>query len=393
MLSDDLKYSSDICNQLCGWGLALTKIGIGVVGGGYMGKAHSVAMGAVAAVFDTKLRPSLEVICTTTESGAAEKARSFGFARSTADWRVLVNDPGVEAVVIASPQETHREIALAAFALKKSVFCEKPLGVGLADSRMMVEAAENSGCVHMTGFNYIRTPASQLAREITSSGEIGAITYFRGEHTEDFFADPQLPASWRTKGRANGNMGDLSPHIINAAFALAGPINSLIADIETVHKTRPSPTGPETVTNDDHAQIMCRFENGAMGSLYISRIATGRKMGYVYEIFGTKGAIRFDQEDQNALWLYKGDAKPDRQGFTKVLTGPLHPDYLPFCQGPGHGTGYQDQIIIEARDFLEAIANKLSKWPTFRDGMLVNQVIEAAWASSEERRWISVRDM
>ena len=188
-------------------------------------------------------------------------------------------------------------------------------------------------------------------------------------------------------------MGDLSPHIINAAFALAGPITSLIADIETVHKTRPSPSGPEAVTNDDHAQIMCRFENDAMGSLYISRIATGRKMGYVYEIFGTKGAIRFDQEDQNVLWLYKGDAKPERQGFTKILTGPLHPDYLPFCQGPGHGTGYQDQIIIEARDFLEAIANKQSKWPTFRDGMLVNQVIEAAWASSEERRWVSVRDV
>ena len=369
------------------------KIGVGIVGGGYMGKAHSVAMNMVAAVFDTKLRPSLEVICTTTESGAAEKARSFGFARSTSDWRTLVNDPKVEAVVIASPQETHREIALAAFALKKPVFCEKPLGLGLEDSRAMVRAAEQSGCVNMTGFNYIRTPASQLAREIIASGEIGTITYFRGEHTEDFFADPQLPASWRTKGRANGNMGDLSPHIINAAFALAGPVESLIADIETVHKMRPTPTRPEPVTNDDHAQIMCRFKSGAMGSLYISRIATGRKMGYVYEIFGTRGAIRFDQEDQNALWLYKGDAKPDRQGFTKILTGPMHPDYLPFCQGPGHGTGYQDQITIEARDFLAAIAGGTAVWPTFRDGMLVNQVIEAAWTSHEKRCWISVNEV
>ncbi len=372
---------------------ALTRIGIGIVGGGYMGKAHSVAMNAVAAVFDTRLRPILEVICTTSEVGAAEKARAFGFARATADWRLLVNDPAVEAVVIASPQQTHREIALAALALKKPVFCEKPLGISLAESRIMVEAAENSGCVHMTGFNYIRTPASHLARDIISSGEIGAITYFRGEHTEDFLADPNLPASWRTRERANGNMGDLAPHIINAAFALAGPIQSLIADIETVHKTRPGPSGPEVVTNDDQAQIMCRFENGAMGSLYVSRIATGRKMGYVYEIFGTKGAIRFDQEDQNALWLYNGDTKPDRQGFTKILTGPLHPDYLPFCQGPGHGTGYQDQIIIEARDFLEAIADNEARWPTFRDGMLVNQLIEAAWLSHEQRRWVSVKDV
>ena len=368
----------------------VTRIGIGIVGGGYMGKAHAVAMSAVAAVFDTALRPSLEMICTTTPQGAAEKARQFGFARATADWRVLVADPRVEAVVIASPQETHRDIALAAFAAGKHVFCEKPLGLGLSDSREMLAAAQRSGCVHMTGFNYIRTPASQLARQIISTGEIGDVTWFRGEHTEDFCADPAAPASWRTRGKPNGNMGDLAPHIINAALALMGPIRSLCADIETVHRTRPSPTGPEAVSNDDQGQIMCRFENGAMGHLFISRVATGRKMGYAYDVFGTRGALRFDQEDQNAVWLYKAEGAAGRQGFTKILTGPEHPDYKAFCLGPGHGTGYQDQIIIEARDFLEAIASGTPKWPSFADGHLVNQVITAAWASQSSRGWIDV---
>ena len=358
-----------------------------------MGKAHSVAMQAVAAVFDTRLRPRLEMICTTTAQGAAEKARMFGYARSTADWRALIADPKVEAVVIASPQDSHCAIALAAFAAGKHVLCEKPLGMDLAQCRTMVAAAEASGLTHMTGFNYIRTPASQLAREIIAAGEIGEMTCFRGEHTEDFLADSRLPADWRTRGRANGNMGDLAPHPINAALALAGPIASLVAEIETVHAVRPSPSGPEPVTNDDQAMLICRFASGVMGSIYSSRTATGRKMGYAYEITGTRGAIRFDQEDQNALWLYKGDQKPDRQGFTKILTGPLHPDYKPFCLGPGHGTGYQDQIIIEARDFLEAIADRTSRWPTFRDGMQVNQVIEAAWLSHTERRWVSVNEL
>jgi predicted dehydrogenase len=377
----------------CPGGDFVSSIGIGIVGGGYMGKAHSVAMNAVAAVFDTALRPRLEMICTTSEQGAADKARQFGFASSTADWRGLVDNPKVEAVVIASPQDTHRDIAIAAFALGKHVFCEKPLGISLEQSREMVAAAQKSGCINMTGFNYIRTPASQLARQIIANGEIGEITWFRGEHTEDFLADPQAPANWRTQSRASGNMGDLSPHILNATLALAGPIVSLMAEIETVHKTRPGPNGPETVTNDDQAQIMCRFENGAMGQLFISRVATGRKMGYVYEIFGTRGAIRFDQEDQNALWLYKGDARPDRQGFTKILTGPEHPDYQPFCLGPGHGTGYQDQIIIEAKDFLTAIASGKQVWPTFEDGMLVNQLVEAAWISSGEKRWVKVEEV
>ena len=365
-------------------------IGIGIVGAGYMGKAHAVAMAAVGAVFDTALRPTLEMICTTTAAGAADKARAFGFARSTAEWRALIADPKVEAVVIASPQDSHCAIALAALAAGKHVLCEKPLGADLAECRVMTEAAEKSGLIHMTGFNYIRTPASQLAREIIAAGEIGVMTGFRAEHTEDFLADPQAPADWRTQGRANGNMGDLAPHIINAAFALAGPIEALIAEIETVHKTRPGPNGPVAVTNDDQAHIICRFASGVLGQLYISRVATGRKMGYCYEVIGTKGALRFDQEDQNALWHYKGDARADRQGFTKILTGPLHPDYKPFCLGPGHGTGYQDQIIIEARDFLEAIATGQNKWPTFRDGMLVGEVIEAAWRSHAERRWVRV---
>jgi predicted dehydrogenase len=368
----------------------MREIGIGVVGGGYMGKAHSVAMAAVGAVFDTAFRPRLEVICATSDDSAERYRRAYGFARGTGDWRSLVTNPKVEAVVIASPQETHRAIAELAFSLGKPVFCEKPLGASLDDSLAMVAAAESSGCVNMVGFNYIRTPASQYARALVANGEIGRVTWFRGEHTEDFGADPDAPAHWRNFGQSNGTMGDLSPHMINAALALIGPISRLSADIDTVFKTRPSPDGPKAVTNDDIGQFMCRFANGAMGHLSFSRVSTGRKMGYAYEITGTKGAIRFDQEDQNALWLYKTDDPAGQRGFRRILTGPDHPDYLPFCQGPGHGTGYQDQIIIEARDFLLSIQKGTSLWPTFRDGLEVSRVIAAAHASHASGHWVDL---
>lgn len=371
----------------------MRRIGIGIIGGGYMGKAHAAAYHAVGAVFETNLRPVCEMICTTSEEGAQEKAKMLGFNRSTADWRVLVRDPLVEAVVIAAPQEFHKDIALAAFKEGKPVFCEKPLGASLSDSRIMVEAGERSGIINMTGFNYIRTPASQLARQIIQGGEIGEITSFRGEHTEDFFANPDAPATWRTKGKSSGAMGDLAPHIINATLALAGPIESLVSDIQTVHHERPDGTGVSKVTNDDQGNMLCRFENGAMGSLFISRIATGRKMGYAYEVYGTKGAIRFDQEDQNSLWFYDSTAKSNRQGFIKILAGPEHPDYLAFCQGAGHGTGYQDQMIIEAKDFLSAIDSAKQIWPTFKDGLEVSKVIEAAWMSHDEKTWVKIEDI
>ena len=364
----------------------MTEIGIGIIGGGYMGKAHSVAMAAVGAVFDTALRPRLEMIAASSEDSAEGYRKAFGFARATADWRQLVADDKVDAIVIATPQKFHREIAEAAFALGKPVMCEKPMGASLEDAKAMVEAAQ--GHTNMVGYNYIRTPATQYARRLLEEGAIGDVTYFKAENAEDFLADPNLPATWRTEGVANGCIGDLAPHLFNMALALMGPIEKLVAEVETVHKDRPG----GKVTNDDQVQMMVRFKSGVMGHLFSSRVATGRKMGYAYEIYGTKGAIRFDQEDQNAIWLYKSDGSDDSRGFTKILTGPDHPDYLPFCQGPGHGTGYQDQIIIEAKDFLEAIHTGKDIWPTFNDGLSVIKVTEAALQSAKSGQWQSVEE-
>ncbi len=365
----------------------MADIGIGIVGGGYMGKAHSVAFNAVASVFDTDLRPRLEMIAASSAETAEKYRKTYGFARGTDDWRALVNDPKVEAIVIAAPQSTHRDIALAAFAAGKPVLCEKPLGASLDDSIAMHEAAEASGLANMVGFNYIRTPASQYVRQLLAERRIGDIVYFRGEMTEDFFADPAI-GGWRAQGQANGTMGDLAPHMINAAHALMGPIDSLCASVETVHKLRDG----ATVSNDDQAQMMCRFANGAQGHMFFSRVAVGRKMGYAYEIHGTKGHIRFDQEDQNVIWLYTTEGPEAERGFRKILTGPAHPDYLPFCQGPGHGTGYQDQIIIEAKDFLTAISEKRAVWPTFAEGLAVNRIVTAVLDSSAKNAWVNVSD-
>jgi len=366
----------------------MTDIRIGIIGGGYMGKAHAAAYASVGTIFETKLRPILEMVCASSDASAENYRSKFGFNRCTSSWSELVTDPDVDAIIIATPQSTHREIAEAAFALGKPVFCEKPMGESVEDARAMLTAAEASGAVHMVGFNYIRTPASQFARQLIKDGRIGDITYFRGEHTEDFLADPDAPANWRTRGMANGCIGDLAPHMINGARALIGSFKSVNAVLETVHTTR----GGEAVTNDDQVQIMVEFENGISGHIHSSRIATGRKMGYSYEVHGTKGMIAFDGEDQNALHLYLREGPLSEQGFRKILTGPEHPDYLPFCQGPGHGTGYQDQIIIEAKDFLTAIETGKNIWPTFEEGVAVNQIVTASIDSSAKRAWVNVAD-
>ena len=379
MCATNLKYNLEV--------FEMSSIGIGIVGGGYMGKAHSVAFSAVAGVFQTALRPRLVTICAQTEANAERYRNAYGFDKATSNWNDLISDPAVEAIVIASPQHTHHDIAVAALNAGKPVLCEKPLGCSLEQSRSMVAAAKASGVANMVGFNYIRTPASQQIKKFLKEGRIGDVTWFRGEMTEDFFADPKV-GGWRSQGIANGTMGDLAPHMINAAHTLIGPIKSLSASVETVHKVRDG----SDVTNDDQAQMMCYFENGAQGHMFFSRIATGRKMGFAYEIHGTKGHIRFDQEDQNVLWLYTTEGPEVEWGFRKILTGPAHPDYRQFCQGPGHGTGYQDQIIIEAKDFLTSISENRIIWPSFEEGMEVNRIVTAAHDSSIKKTWVNVKD-
>jgi predicted dehydrogenase len=369
----------------------MNEIGIGIIGGGYMGKAHALAYRVAAQLFGTTLRPRLEMVAAGSPASAERYRDAYGFDRAAPDWRALVDDERVDAIVIATPSETHHDIVRAAARLGKPIFCEKPLGGSLAEARAMTQAVEDAGIVAMTGFNYIRTPASQFARKLLSEGAIGEVTWLRMELTEDFHADPSADWVWRAAGEANGCLGDLAPHPINAALALGGPIESLCAEIEQVHETY----GGRPQTNDDQVSIMCRYASGARGHIFASRVATGRKMGYSYDIYGTKGAIRFDGEDQNALWLYKMDGPEETRGFRKILTGPAHPDYLAFCQGPGHGTGYQDQIIIEAKDFLQAIEAGASRFPTFRDGLEVAEVVAAVRASHQSGGWVplsSIKD-
>eukprot|EP01133_Synstelium_polycarpum_P017009 gene17009-20244_t len=307
-------------------------INIGLIGAGYMGKAHTIAYKTVRSIFPASLNPVCECISTGSDEGAARSARELGWNRSTGDWRALVNDPAIGAVIVATPPATHKDIVLAALALGKPVFCEKPLGFSAAESLQLAQAAESAGVANMVGYNYIRTPASQLARQIIESGEIGEIIHVAAEHVEDYLHDPRAPASWRTReatATRAGALADVGSHLLNLALP---------------------------VDNDDQGNVMLRFASGALGALTFSRVAAGRKMGYTYRITGTKGAIAFDQENQNELWLYDAGRPAQRQGFQRLLMGPAHPDFLAFSQGAGHGTGYNDSIVIEARDFLQAIA-------------------------------------
>jgi predicted dehydrogenase len=360
-----------------------------------MGKAHAIAFNAVSSVFGDILRPQLRLLCDLDALRTKAKAEEFGFVRWTTDWRALVTDPSVELVAITTPNHWHREMAEAALAAGKHVYCEKPMALSLMDAEAMAAAAAKSDRITLLGYSFAKNPALFSAKRLLDEGLIGRVFDFRGFIDEDYIADPDLPWTWRLRRQQAGLgvLGDITCHLISIAHFLLGPISSLSALVETVHKRRPDQNGSaeqREVENEDLARALVRFRSGVGGIVASSRIAHGRKNGIRIEIHGSRGTICFDQERMNELELYLADERRDLVGFRRILTGPEHPPYGLFCLAPGHSLGFNDLKIIEVAHLLKAIEGKEKPFPTFADGILIERVIHGFAEAARDGGWIEL---
>ncbi len=380
---------------------------VGLIGSGFMGRAHAYALAAMPRLFDLRAAPSLELLADVDDETAARAAAALGFRRSTGDWRSLVADPAVDLVDITAPNVFHKEMALATIEAGKPVYCEKPLAPNAAEAKDMVDAAEAAGIPTAVGFNYVKNPISALAKDIIQSGEIGEVFSYRGHHFEDYMIDPEAPFTWRhDPAGGDGVVGDLASHAISMARFLLGDIIAICANRDTLFRQRPGGSDRDSpfersigsekdmrpVNVADHARALVEFSNGAKGTLEASWVATGRKMNLAAEITGTKGAVRFDFERLNELELYTSGQPVGREGFKRILAGPDHPPYAAFTPAPGHQLGFNDMKIIEVRDLTMALANNEKPWPDFREAWEVQRVVDALTLSSRERVWLQIDD-
>ncbi len=371
----------------------LASIGCGVIGTGYMGACHAQALLNVGHSFEPKLRPRLEMVADVDAAGAETARSRFGFARATTDWRELVADPAIELVSITTPNTMHKEMALAALAAGKHVWCEKPLALNGTDTAELVEAAKAAGTTTLVGYNYIRSPAMAFAKKLIENGEIGAITQFRAIFDEDFMGPAAFPFSWRceTAKAGTGALGDMGSHLVNLAHYLVGPIVAVAAGWHTAIPERRDAEGAmRQVENDDVSEVLIRLANGAVGHIGCSRIAWGRKNGVDIEIYGRAGGIRFTQERFNEIQLFKPSDRQDDNGFRTILTGPPHPPFGRFTPGWGHGIGFNDLKVTEAAHLLDAIAGRTPAWPDFAEGHRVEAVCDTIVKSIASRRWEDV---
>jgi predicted dehydrogenase len=366
---------------------------LGLIGTGFMGKTHVFGIAAAERVFDLPYELVLDTVADQTAELASQAARTLGFARSSGDWRTLVEDPSIDIIDITAPNALHKEMALAAIAAGKHVYCEKPLAARAADAFEMAEAAEAAGVKTQVGFNYLCNPMLALARELIREGELGEIRSYRGIHAEDYMIDAESPFTFRHDPAGGGALADLGSHALATAEFLMGPIERVLGDCVTAIASRPDGKGGRRpVEVDDIGRAFLRFASGATGSIEASWIATGRKMQHDFEVHGTKGALIFSQERFNELHLYSiGDAA-GRRGFRRIEAGPEHEPYGLFCVAPGHQLGFNDLKAIEIARFIEAIAGTRSLPFDFRAGQRIQALVETIQRSARDGGWLTVAE-
>ncbi|WP_340023343.1 Gfo/Idh/MocA family oxidoreductase [Paenibacillus sp. FSL K6-1096] len=386
----------------------MKQLRIGMIGYKFMGKAHSNAYRSLPMFFPKAVKPHMSVICGRNEEAVTEAADQLGWSESVTDWKELIARDDIDLVDINAPSDAHKEIALAAAAAGKHIFCEKPLALNLEDSREMLKAAEAAGIAHMVGFNYRFSPAVRLAKRLIESGRLGTIYHFRAWFLQDWILDPEFPLVWRLQKEiaGSGSHGDLGAHLIDLAHFLVGDVEEVIGMSETFVKERPlatemtglsakagkdAPRGPVTV--DDATLFLARFANGALGSFEATRFAAGHRSTNSFEINGSLGSVKFDFERMNELEVYLTSDAEDVQGFRRVLaTDPSH-DYAEAWWPPGHTIGFEHTFIHEMLELSNAIEEGRQPEPNFRDGVKCQAVLEAVDRSIEQRRWVPIAEM
>lgn len=382
---------------------------IGLIGAGWMGKVHSMAYRMAESAFGPEpARPVLAVIADV-DAGLAERAaQDCGFQRSADDWRQVVEDPSLDLIDICTPNDMHHDIAMAAIAAGKHVYCEKPLANTAELALEMTEAAERAGVTTLLGFNYIQNPIHGLAREIVRRGDLGEINYVRLFFNGDFMANRNLPHTWRNDcARAgSGVVGDLGAHCLSYLFyVLEREIESVFCTLSMVIKDHAAPVAlggfkldaqgdagrrvPNTT--DDTATVLFKLAGGGSGHIECSRISTGVRFEIGYDIVGSQGTLRYDYRDINDLFLYREDGPVAERGFKRIKMGPTDPRFAALHPVSGLGLGYNDYKAIEAREILAAIGEDRKAAPDFRFGYRTQQVVDACLRAHDVGGWVRLQ--
>jgi predicted dehydrogenase len=375
-------------------------LNVGMIGYGFMGRAHSNAYCQVNHFFDVPFRPVLKAACARNVEKLKAFAEQWGYESLETDWRKLIERPDIDLVDICVPNNLHAEIAIAAAEAGKMVLCEKPLAMNAAEGQRMVEAVEKAGVANMVWYNYRRVPAVTLAKRLIEEGRLGRIFHYRAQFLQDWTINPEVPqggtALWRLDVQAAGSgvTGDLLAHCIDTALWLNGPITRVSAMTETFVKQRKHTlTGKvEPVGIDDACAFLARFANGSLAVFESTRYARGHKALYTFEINGEHASIAWNLHDLHRLSYFDHRDEGKVRGWRSIHVtdhGGEHP-YMDKWWVPGLQIGYEHTFIHQVADFLTALGKGELAEPTFRTALQTQKVCDAVLESGRTGQWVEV---
>ena len=376
----------------------MKSLNIGLIGGGFMGRTHSNAWASVNNFVDLECKPVLKAICGRDVKNARAFAAKWGYESVESDWRKLVQREDIDLIDIASPNNTHAEIAIAAAKAGKMVMCEKPLSMDAAEGRTMVQAVEKAKVPNMVWYNFRRVPAVTLAKQLIEEGKLGRIFHYRAKFLQDWTISPDLPqggaALWRLDAKAAGSgvTGDLLAHCIDTALWLNGRIEKVTAMTEIFVKERKhNLTGKvEKVVIDDACAFLARFGNGSLATFESTRYARGHKALYTFEINGEHASIAWDLHDLHRLQYFDHRDEGRVRGWRSVHVTDGDQPYMKHWWVPGLQIGYEHTFIHQAADFLQGLSDRCPASPTFREALATQLVCDSVLKSARTERWENV---
>jgi predicted dehydrogenase len=368
---------------------------IGLVGYGFMGRAHSNAYKRVGDFFDLEYRPVLQAVCGRDLTKVSEFAARWGFGSTETDWKALIERQDIDIVDIAAPNDTHAPIAVAAAEAGKMILCEKPLARTVAEAEQMVQAVERWRVANMVWYNYRRVPAITLAKQLMDEGRLGRVFHYRSKFLQDWTISADVPqggdAFWRLDAKVAGSgvTGDLLAHCIDTAQWLNGPIRTVSAMTETFIKERQHQQSGkrEPVHIDDASAFLARFENGSLATFEASRYARGHKALYTFEINGENGSLAWDLEDLHRLQYFGYRDEARLRGWRSIhITDEEHP-YMKHWWVPGLQIGYEHTFVHQLADFISGLSSNHVPSPTFREALATEYVVDAVLNSGQSGHW------
>lgn len=376
----------------------MKEIRVGIVGFGFMGKTHTYGYKTIPLYYSNlPFKIKLVGVCDSVKEVAEKAKETLDFEFATDNPDDIFNRDDIDVIDICTPNIFHKEGVLKALKAGKHVYCDKPLATSFEETKEIIEELDRRKAITQMALQYRFFPATMRAKELLDEGRIGKIMSFRTCYLHSGSVDPKKPIGWKQDKKFGGGgvLFDLGSHALDIMYFLLGEYASIFAETRVIYPQRPDKNGNLVdIEADDVAFMLAKMKDGSMGTIEASKVATGANDELRFEIHGDRGSIRFNLMEPNWLEFYD-NTLPEAplggiRGYLKIECVQRFKKPGGDFPGPKFSTGWIRSHVHSLYNFLDCINENKTASPSFKDGAYIQNVMEKAYKSDIEKRWMDL---